>query len=300
MIKKTLNADFPKLPFLTGFIAILVGAGMTMLVQSSSVFTSALTPLVGMGMIRIERVYPITLGSNIGTTGTGLLAAMAASGDKLPLALQIGLCHLFFNISGILLFYPIPFMRIPIRLAKMMGNTTARYRWFAILYLIVMFFILPGSVFALSMLGMTPMLIVLGIVLLFIFVIILINIVQRKKPEALPSILRNWDFLPECLHSLNPMDRAICKAYNVIKSTFSCCCKSKKTYVTTATDMEQALPKTIEMVLLEPLNAGKTVNLKTDANSNCDSGVSSYASSATQSLTNSRYPSFKNLKSAKL
>lgn len=41
-------ADFP-FPFgwVTGYIAILVGAGMTFIVQSSSVFTSAITPLVG-------------------------------------------------------------------------------------------------------------------------------------------------------------------------------------------------------------------------------------------------------------
>lgn len=64
---------------------MLLGAGMTVLVQSSSVFTSAMTPLVGLGVIRLERMYPLTLGSNIGTTGTGLLAAMAASGEQLLL-----------------------------------------------------------------------------------------------------------------------------------------------------------------------------------------------------------------------
>ncbi|ELU00535.1 hypothetical protein CAPTEDRAFT_50456, partial [Capitella teleta] len=59
--------------------------------------------------------------------------------------------HLLFNISGILLFYPVPCMRVPIKLARIMGNTTAEYRWFAIFYLIVMFFCVPGCVFALSM-----------------------------------------------------------------------------------------------------------------------------------------------------
>ena len=91
---------------------------MTMLVQSSSVFTSALTPLVGMGVIRIERVYPITLGSNIGTTATGLLAAMAASGDRLPMALQIGLCHLFFNISELFCFIQFRLREYPLSWPK--------------------------------------------------------------------------------------------------------------------------------------------------------------------------------------
>ena len=59
--------------------------------------------------------------------------------------------HLFFNIFGLLLFYPLPFMRFPIGLAKGLGEITAKYRWFAILYLIVMFFLLPGFVFLLSL-----------------------------------------------------------------------------------------------------------------------------------------------------
>ncbi len=326
MIKKTLNADFPRLPFLTGYLALCVGAGMTMLVQSSSVFTSALTPLVGLGVIRIERVYPITLGSNIGTTATGLLAAMAASGDKLPLALQIALCHLFFNISGILIFYPVPFMRVPIRLAKMMGNTTAKYRWFAALYLFVMFFLLPGSVFALSLLGMIPMLVIFGSFMLLFFVIIVINILQRKKPEVLCPVLRTWRFLPEFLRSFEPMDRALCKARDILRSAFPCCRQSKsialsapgeyqsKTQETgglccccwkpknttpqVVVSAEDSEPAKAVALLLEPLTAVQKT--ATGNHSNCDSGVSSYASSMAPSLANSRYPSIKNLRQSDL
>ena len=50
---------------------------MTFIVQSSSVFTSTMTPLVGIGLVEIETCYPLFLGSNIGTTATGLLAALA-------------------------------------------------------------------------------------------------------------------------------------------------------------------------------------------------------------------------------
>ncbi|KAJ0050629.1 hypothetical protein NL108_005020, partial [Boleophthalmus pectinirostris] len=89
VIKKILNTDFP-FPFgwVVGYIAILVGAGMTFVVQSSSVFTSAITPLVGIGVISIERAYPLSLGSNIGTTTTAILAAMASPGETLANALQ--------------------------------------------------------------------------------------------------------------------------------------------------------------------------------------------------------------------
>ena len=120
VIRKSFNSDFPKpFGFLTGYVAVLVGMGMTILVQSSSIFTSALTPLVGLGLVSVERIYPLTLGANIGTTATGILAAMASEPDRLAPALQISFCHLFFNLSGILIFYPIPQLRrVPTDLAK--------------------------------------------------------------------------------------------------------------------------------------------------------------------------------------
>ena len=73
MIKKYINSDY-KFPMslFVGYLAILIGCAMTILVQSSSIFTSALTPLAGIGVISLERVYPLTLGSNIGTTTTGM------------------------------------------------------------------------------------------------------------------------------------------------------------------------------------------------------------------------------------
>jgi Na+/phosphate symporter len=43
----------------------------------------------GIGVISLERAYPLTLGSNIGTTTTALLAALASPGDKLAAAIQV-------------------------------------------------------------------------------------------------------------------------------------------------------------------------------------------------------------------
>lgn len=184
---------------------------MTFIVQSSSVFTSTLTPLVGIGVISLERVYPLTLGSNIGTTTTALLAALAASPDALHDTLQIALVHLFFNITGILLFYPIPFMRFPIPMAKFLGNETAKYRWFAILYLVGMFFLLPAIVLGLSIAG-TIALLVVGIPFLIILIAIaVIKIFQRKWPLLLPSVMRNWKWLPIGCRSLEPYDRQFAK-----------------------------------------------------------------------------------------
>lgn len=226
-IRKTINADFPgHFAFLSGYVAIIVGAIMTMLVQSSSIFTSTLTPLVGMGLIQVERMYPLTLGSNIGTTATSILAALAAPGDKLDIAIQISLCHLFFNISGILIFYPIPFLRrIPIQLSKYLGKITGKYRWFAIFYLIIMFFVVPACVFLISMLGRLPSIIIFSILLLSAFIVISINIAQKKFPKKLPAKLRTWAFLPLPLRSLEPLDSLVIKLV-ALRKCCRCCCKN--------------------------------------------------------------------------
>ncbi|XP_071385773.1 sodium-dependent phosphate transport protein 2B-like [Centroberyx affinis] len=228
VIKKVLNTDFP-FPFawVTGYIAIVVGAGMTFIVQSSSVFTSAITPLVGIGVISLERAYPLTLGSNIGTTTTAILAAMASPGETLANSLQIALCHFFFNIMGILLWYPIPFTRIPIRLARALGNRTAEYRWFAALYLFLCFLVMPLTVFGLSLAGWQVLVGVgVPIIVLAIFIII-VNVMQSRCPRYLPSGLRNWDFLPRPLHSMAPWDRVVTSAMGFC-GKHCCCCKCCK------------------------------------------------------------------------
>uniref|UniRef100_A0A4W5MM24 Sodium-dependent phosphate transport protein 2B n=1 Tax=Hucho hucho TaxID=62062 RepID=A0A4W5MM24_9TELE len=226
VIKKVLNTDFP-FPFgwVTGYIAILIGAGMTFIVQSSSVFTSAITPLVGIGVISLERAYPLTLGSNIGTTTTAILAAMAAPGETLANSLQIALCHFFFNIAGILLWYPIPFTRIPIRLARALGNRTANYRWFAAIYLLLCFFLMPLTILGLSLAGWQALVgVAVPIVVLAIFIII-VNLMQTRCPRYLPSRLRNWDFLPRPLHSMAPWDRVVMSGMAFCGTRCCCCCK---------------------------------------------------------------------------
>ncbi|XP_078266877.1 sodium-dependent phosphate transport protein 2B-like [Rhinoraja longicauda] len=220
IIKKIMNTDF-KYPFgwVTGYIAILVGAGMTFVVQSSSIFTSALTPLVGIGVISIERVYPLTLGSNLGTTTTAIIAALASPGETLADSLQIALCHFFFNISGILIWYPLPFMRLPIRLAKALGTCTSRYRWFAVTYLILCFLLLPITIFGLSVAGWQILTGVGVPILVLIIIIVVINVMQTKCPRYLPKVLQTWNFLPIWFHSLRPWDRVVQRA--------TICCSSR-------------------------------------------------------------------------
>jgi len=133
---------------INGYLAMLIGAGITILVQSSSITTSALTPFVGMGAIRIEQMFPLTLGANIGTTVTGLLASLVSDGVN---ALQVALAHLFFNITGILIWYPLPFTRkIPLNMARALGKTTRIWKGFPIVYILVIFLLLPLLLFGLS------------------------------------------------------------------------------------------------------------------------------------------------------
>lgn len=210
VIKTTVNAEY-RFPYsiLVGYIAILLGCVMTILVQSSSIFTSALTPLAGIGVISLERIYPLTLGSNIGTTTTGILAALAADSSRIKYTLQIAFCHLFFNILGILMFYPLPFTRFPIHMAKALGNTTAKYRWFSVLYLICMFLLFPAAVFGLSMAGIVVFMVVLIPTFVILLLVVAVNVLQRKAPRVLPERLRSWLWLPEWMRSLDPLDRLI-------------------------------------------------------------------------------------------
>jgi sodium-dependent phosphate cotransporter len=164
---------------MNGYIAILVGAAITVLVQSSSITTSALTPFVGMGALRVEQMFPLTLGANIGTTVTGLLASLVSDGTN---ALQVALCHLCFNITGILVWYPIPFMRkFPLNMAKNLGKVTRIWRGFPILYILITFGIVPLLLLGLSSLftqdskGFT----VLGSLITVVLILFIIYIIYK-------------------------------------------------------------------------------------------------------------------------
>ena len=133
-----------------GYLNIVIGALLTISVQSSSVTTSAITPLVGLGIVSLEQMYPITLGANIGTTCTGLLAAMVTGKIN---ALQIALCHLSFNVFGVILLYPIKTVRdLPIDWAKFYGKIARKYKWFPLIHIIGTFIIGPLLFLGLSLL----------------------------------------------------------------------------------------------------------------------------------------------------
>ena len=124
---------------------IFSGAVITVLVQSSSTTTSLMVPLAGTGVFRLKQIYPFTLGANIGTTITALLAATAISGDAAVFALQIALVHLIYNSSAVLLIYGVKNLRkIPIRGALWIARVATERKTLALLYILGVFFGLPA------------------------------------------------------------------------------------------------------------------------------------------------------------
>ena len=130
----------------SAILSILVGAIVTVMVQSSSITTSLLVPLAGAGILTLERAFPLTLGANVGTTVTALLATLAVSGANAHAGVEIALIHLVFNISGILLIYPIPFIRrLPLVAAERLSQVAVESRKWALLYVVGLFYGVPAA-----------------------------------------------------------------------------------------------------------------------------------------------------------
>ncbi|MGI9648108.1 MAG: Na/Pi symporter [Acidimicrobiia bacterium] len=124
-----------------GVPAMLVGLVMTVAVQSSSITTSILIPIIAAGVLTLRNAYPITLGANVGTTVTALLASLAT--DR-PEALAIALTHTLFNLTGIAVFYPLPQLRhLPIKAAERLAEVAVVNRVLAVGYVVGMFIIVP-------------------------------------------------------------------------------------------------------------------------------------------------------------
>lgn len=121
--------------------AILAGVAMTVMVQSSSITTSVMVPLVGAGIVTLEQVFPYTIGANVGTTVTAMLAALS-TGNAASVA--VAFSHLIFNIAASLIIYlPPPVRAVPLALARGMGRLGSRNRLLAAVYIALFFYGLP-------------------------------------------------------------------------------------------------------------------------------------------------------------
>jgi hypothetical protein len=76
------------------------------------------------------------------------MAALVTEGTD---SLQVALAHLFFNVFGIVVWYPVPFMRrVPMHAARQLGKATRAWKGFPILYILVAFFVFPLILMGLS------------------------------------------------------------------------------------------------------------------------------------------------------
>jgi sodium-dependent phosphate cotransporter len=118
--------------FRNAFISLCLGMIFTALVQSSSITTSIIVPLVGAGMLSIEQVFPYTLGANIGTTITAILAALTFG---IEASMAVAFSHLLFNVFGIIIIYPIRV--IPISIAKIIARFVSKSKKHFLIFLVI-------------------------------------------------------------------------------------------------------------------------------------------------------------------
>ena len=135
------EAFFDQTLFANAGRAMLFGLLITVLVQSSSITTSLAVPLAGAGVLSLVQIFPYTLGTNVGTTITAMLAALAVGEIS---AVTVAFAHLLFNVCGIAVIWPIPAIRrIPLRLARNFAAVAANHRWLAIAYIAICFYAVP-------------------------------------------------------------------------------------------------------------------------------------------------------------
>tara|TARA_S200000501_G_scaffold371210_1_gene413821 strand:- start:1402 stop:2529 length:1128 start_codon:yes stop_codon:yes gene_type:complete len=141
LVMLRLESFFDTHIFKTTIRAMLFGVIITFMVQSSSITTSLVVPLAGAGILKLRQIFPYTLGANIGTTMTSILASLA-TGTVQSLSVAFG--HLLFNVFGIALIWPIPQLReIPITFSLKFAELATKNKIYPFLYIVIVFFIIP-------------------------------------------------------------------------------------------------------------------------------------------------------------
>ncbi len=137
-IERSLNAALSRGG---GLPAMVLGMIITVTVQSSSITTSVLIPLIAAGVLSLRNAFPVTMGANVGTTITALLASLATDGNA---GLAIALAHTLFNLIGIAIWYPIPRLRsVPVRLAERLAGLAEVRKSLVLIYVVGLFILVP-------------------------------------------------------------------------------------------------------------------------------------------------------------
>jgi sodium-dependent phosphate cotransporter len=136
MILAKLEIFLDKYLFKNDFTAFLLAIAVTSIIQSSSITTSIIVPLVGAGVLTVRKIFPYTLGANVGTTITSMLASFATLN---PVAVTVAFSHLLFNTFGIIILYPLKW--IPIRLSEAFARLASKSKKSTILFLSIYFLV---------------------------------------------------------------------------------------------------------------------------------------------------------------
>jgi len=138
LVIKRAEVWFDKILFKNSFRAFIVGLVMTLMAQSSSITTSLVVPMAGAGILTLAQIFPYTLGANIGTTITAILASLATGNLN---AVVVAFAHLMFNISGIIVWWPLS--RVPLYLANTLAEYSIKNKIIPFIYIFTVFFIIP-------------------------------------------------------------------------------------------------------------------------------------------------------------
>lgn len=121
-------------------LSFIYGIFFTAAVQSSTVTTSLVVPLVATKKVTLKKAFPFIVGANIGTTITAALAAIYKS----EAAIALAIVHFLFNTIGAIIILSFPQLRIlPVRLAIYMGKKSVKSRFLGFAYILLTFFIIP-------------------------------------------------------------------------------------------------------------------------------------------------------------
>jgi len=147
LVLKKVEGFFDQYIFKTALRAIGFGIILTIMVQSSSITTSVVVPLAGAGVLTLRQIFPFTIGANIGTTVTALLAAITGT----VAALIAAISHLLFNIFGIIIIYCNPYLRsIPLKGAELIAEYATKNKFIPLVYLLIAFVAIPLSIILLG------------------------------------------------------------------------------------------------------------------------------------------------------
>jgi solute carrier family 34 (sodium-dependent phosphate cotransporter) len=129
------------------YLGMASGMGVTVVTQSSTITTSVLVPFAGAGILTPSQIYPVVVGSNLGTTFTVVFAAFAVVGQDAKIGLQAAFVHLIYNFFAIIVIYVIPILRpVPLFCAENLARIASERRWVLGAYLGTVFVALPALI----------------------------------------------------------------------------------------------------------------------------------------------------------